>query len=297
MIRRNDFLKIAGASVASTALSPTFAANSNAPSKKRISIFTKPFQHMSYHELAETVADIGADGLEFPLRPKGHIEPEKAADELPKLVEALDKCQLKVDILASGIQDITSPHVESILKTAKSLGITKYRMNYFRYDLKKSIPNQLNEIKPKLKDLVAMNKDLGVQALYQNHSGSKYVGAPLWDVFQLFEPHDPKYLALAFDIGHATVEGGKSWPLQYQLLKPHIQAIYVKEALWQNKTLKWTSLGEGQVDKRFFKTIQKDQLPGPISLHVEYISHKDPKNLPIFIQAFKKDLKTLKSWL
>ena len=83
---------------------------------------------MSYDELGKTVAETGANGLDFPLRPKGHIEPEAAMDELPKLIDALKKHQQKVTILATGIQSVIrllAPNAESILKAAKAHGIKK----------------------------------------------------------------------------------------------------------------------------------------------------------------------------
>ena len=168
-------------------------------------------------------------------------------------------------------------------------------MAYHRYDLKKPIAPQLNNIKSKLKELEAMNKEIGIQALYQNHSGKYYFGAPLWDVYQTFQGLDPNYLGLAFDTGHTTIEGGKSWPIEYQLLKPFIQSVYVKDPTFKDGKFGWAPLGEGIVSKQMYSGIKKDKIQGPINLHVEYLSHKDPANEPKFKEAFKRDIKKLRT--
>lgn len=292
MIQRQTFLKVA--SLGTLASTLPLMANENASQK--VCIFTKPFQHLSYEQLAEVMVELGSPGLELPLRPKGHIEPEKAADELPKMVEVLKKHNLSITIAATGINSVDSPHAESTLKVAKSMGIQHYRMGYHKYDLKKNIPAQLANIKAMMKDLTDMNKDIGIQGLYQNHSGDRYFGAPLWDLYEVLKDLNPKFMASAIDLGHTTVEGGKSWPIQLQLLKPHIQSIYVKDPIWENKKTVWKPLGEGQVSPKMIKTLKDFRVPGPVSLHVEYMSHKDHGNFEKFKAAFKRDLKTLKSW-
>ncbi|MCM8530182.1 MAG: sugar phosphate isomerase/epimerase [Lentisphaeraceae bacterium] len=283
--------------LASAALSSVnlFAANSVA--SHDIALFTKPFQHMSYSDFADTIKEIGATSVELPVRPKGHIEPSAVVEELPKMIDELKKRDLKVSILASGINSIDSKDAESTLKTAAALGIRQYRMSYFKYDLKKPIPPQLEDIRAKLKDLVPMNREIGIQGIYQNHSGKNYFGSPLWDVYTLFKGFDKKDLGIGFDIGHATAEGGKSWPIQQKLLEDRIAAVYIKDPHWQNKKMNWVPLGEGQVKKEFFDKVQASGFKGTYSLHVEYLDHRKKENIPKFIQAFKNDVKTLKQML
>ncbi|MEM9079642.1 MAG: TIM barrel protein [Verrucomicrobiota bacterium] len=276
----------------------TLAAQ-NTPSKKIIPIgpFTKPLQFLSFEELAETLAELGFQGAEVPIRPGGHIEPEAVPDQLPALVEAFKKHNLEILAFASGINQVSAEqHTETILTTAAKLGIKRYRLSYYRYDLTKPILPQLDDIRPRLHDLAALNKQLGIQGLYQNHSGRNYVGGPLWDICQLLAPHNPKHLGLAFDIGHATVEGGMSWPIQWKLAQPHLGMIFVKDYLWKNKRRQAVPLGTGQIAPAFFKKLP----PVPISLHVEYhpIKNTPPAQLrETFLPAFKNDLQTLQNLL
>ena len=208
-MKRREFLRNSMLAAGAASTSSMWALEKSS-SKTDIAIFTKPFQHLSYEDFADLMAEIGIGSVELPVRPKGHIEPTAVVDELPKMVEALKKNGLKVSILASGINSLNSPNVENTLRTAKELGIIQYRMSYFKYDLKKAIIPQLENFKAQVKDLVALNKELGVKAIYQNHSGAKYFGAPLWDLYWVLKNFDPKYIGSGFDIGHATVDGEKS---------------------------------------------------------------------------------------
>jgi sugar phosphate isomerase/epimerase len=121
------------------------------------------------------------------------------------------------------------------------------------------------------------------------------IGAPLWDIYDLIKDFDPKEIALAYDIRHAAVEGGLSWPIQFNLVKSHIGAVFVKDCAWENGKLKNVPLGEGMVDKKFFVMLQETNFTGPISIHVEYLDRSKDKK--VLAEAFRKDLATLKSLL
>ena len=189
---------------------PAIAALGAHRERNPFCVFTKPFQSLSYDELADVVADLGLDGIEGTVRPGGHVTPVQVPDELPKMVEALRKRKLDLTIMASGINNADDKLNIQQLQVAAKLGVKRYRMGYYKYDLKRPIAKQLDELRPTLKNLVALNKELGIQAIYQNHSGINYVGAPLWDLYELFDGLDSKHLALGLDMAHLTAEGSRS---------------------------------------------------------------------------------------
>jgi sugar phosphate isomerase/epimerase len=296
--RRNFLAKSAVASAVAAALPLSLFAKDKTPNpetRQKFCAFTKPLQFLTFDELAELFAPLGYDGIEAPVRPGGHVLPEKVEEELPRLHEALHKRGLEITILTSGINSVDSPHAEKVLRTAVKLGIKKYRMLWYEYDLEKPILPQLDAIQPKLKALAALNRELGISAIYQNHSGAKMVGAPLWDIYSLIKEFDPKDIALAYDIRHATTEGGLSWPLQFNLVKSHVGAVFVKDFVWEKAKVKNTPLGEGVVDPRFFPWLKQMSFTGPISIHVEYLDRSRDKK--IIGEAFRSDLLKLKSWL
>lgn len=297
MLRR-DFLVAAGCSLASASFAGTTAIAADSPSKNSICVFTKPFNSLTFDELADRIAELGFDGIEAPIRKGGHIEPEAVSDELPKLVEALRKRNLEITVMTSDINDPNDPLTEKVLKTASKLGIRRYRMKYFNYDFDQPILKQINKWRPQIEDLAALNRDLKVTALYQNHAGRNYLGAPLWDLSKLLQGISVDEIGVAYDIRHATAEGGMSWPVTYHMIRPHIDTVYVKDFVWNDGVRPVNvPLGEGRIDDDFFKLLRKSGFNGPISLHEEYLDHRKPELVPDHLSAIKRDFAVLKKML
>lgn len=293
-MNRRQFL---AASATTLAASQFASAASRHSGKHTTCVFTKPFQSLSYDELADRIAELGFDGIEAPIRDGGHIEPEHVPDELPKMVEALRKRDLEITVMTSSINDPKHPLTESVLRTASELGIRRYRMKYLKYDFSRPILTQLDEWRPRLRDLAAMNREFGITAVYQNHAGRNYLGAPLWDLVRLLEGIAVKEIGVAYDIRHATVEGGMSWPVTFHRVRPHIDTVYVKDFQWADGRPQNVPFGEGQISPDFFNMLKETEFSGPISLHEEYLDHRKPELVPDHLAAIERDFATLKSLL
>ena len=291
---RRDFIRHSAAVAALAFAAPTLVAQS-AKSKYKFCAFEKPVQFLNFDQTAEFFATAGYDGIEAAVRDKGHILPEHVEEELPRMHEALQKRGLEISILTSSINSLESSHAENVLRTATKLGVKRYRLLWYQYDLSKPILPQLDAVQPKLAKLAALNRELGITALYQNHSGANMMGAPLWDLYSLIKEFSPKEVAFAYDIRHATVEGGLAWPINFNLIKTHLGAVCVKDFVWENAKVKNTPLGEGMIDKKFFAMLKETNFSGPISIHVEYLERS--KDRKLLGEAFKKDLATVKSLL
>lgn len=260
--------------------------------------FTKPFQELDHEQCADTVAQIGWDGIECPVRPKGQIEPDSAADELPKLMEALKKRGKEITIVTTGITSASDKQTEPLLRTISKLGLKRYRLGSFKYTDKKSIPDQLKEFTAALRDLAALNKELGLTGAVQNHSGRDYFGAPIWDIWTAIKDLDPQQIGTMFDIGHATIEGGLSWPIEARLMEQHLTAVFVKDFKWEKSERRgvraeWVPLGEGLLTKAQLDWLKKTKFNGPICHHAEYDHGKGAE----MIAKLQKDMKVLREWL
>lgn len=259
-----------------------------------IAAFVKPLQTLPFDRLAREIASLGFSGIEATVRKGGQVEPERVADDLPRLVEALKKENLVITLMTTNVNRADDPVGVKVLRTGASLGIRRYRMQWYRYEVQKPIPAQLAALRPVVRDLATLNRELGITGLYQNHAGAEYVGASGFDLHELIRDIPPAELGAAFDIRHATVEGGFTWPVRWKLLRPHTGVVYVKDARWNGRRVEDVALGAGQVDPDFFRLMQRDGYAGPLSLHVEYLEQSGPaENLA----AFKADLATLRKWL
>lgn len=294
-MHRRHFLESSALALATTGVSPVFAAENAPVADRPLAVFTKMLEKVPADELAEKVAAIGVTGIEAPIRAGGHIEPKDVAEKLPPFAEAFKKRGLEIVILSSDVDQVNDEH-EKVLRTAASLGIKRYRLKHYNYDLKKPIAPQLADIRAKLIDIAAMNKELGVQGQYQNHRGNNYVGGPIWDMVSALDGIDPAQLGLAFDFAHATVEGGNAWELNLHRAAPHIVAVYFKDYRLDGRQWNACPLGEGSVNPKSAELVRQ-LLPAttPISVHIEYISGKD--QAARMLEAMKNDVATLKKWL
>ncbi|MCB1227031.1 MAG: TIM barrel protein [Verrucomicrobiales bacterium] len=275
-------------------------ASPDAAARNEFCYFTKHLQALDFETLAEVSARMGVDGVEVPVRPKGHIEPERVEEELPQLVQALKAQNLNLSILTSGINEVSAEQrTEAVLRTAAKLGVKRFRMLYYKYDLDQPLWPQLEGFRARYRDLVALCREIGIQPLYQNHSGAAYAGAALWDVDDLMREFPESEAAFAFDIRHATVEGGLAWPQHAALARQRMGAVYFKDFQWEGRKPINCPLGEGQVSPDFAKRLVKDGYSGPISLHLEYLTG-DPRDAAVlesFETAHTRDFAVLKGWL
>ncbi len=285
------------------------AATGDQSRRQTVHIFSKHLQWLDYAGMAETAAEVGFDGVDLTVRPGGHVLPERVEDDLPKAVAAVRRAGIEVTMMTTAITDPRDPKTEAILKTAAGLGIRYYRMGYYRYEDQTPVTATLEEIEPKLTDLAAMNAQYGLAASYQNHAGNGYVGAPLWDLYWLLKDLDPRWIGSQYDIRHATVEGGNSWPTTLRLLAPHINTLVAKDFRWVEQGGRWTlencPLGTGMVDfPRYFAVLDRQKVVTPFSLHLEYplggAEHGRTQlsiGKEMVIEAMRKDLTTLRTWL
>ena len=276
-----------------------FGADPSAATKDRLKVvgFIKPFQKLPFVEIADISKQAGWDGVECPVRKGGSIEPEAVEEKLPGFVEAMRKRQLDVPVIATDVDDASDRVSQRVLKTASKLGITRYRLKHYYYDLKQPIAPQLRNFAAKLRDLAQLNGELGVQGAVQNHSGDKYVGAPVWDLWELMRDLDPKRMGIFFDIGHATVEGGYAWPIHAKLAEPLLSVVSVKDFVWAknggNWRAEWCPLGDGMIRPQFFETLRNSKFNGPVSMHFEYRMGEGKEMLA----AMKRDTQVLRRLL
>ncbi len=272
-----------------------------------VAIFTKVFQRHSYDQLAQQVVEMGADGIEAPVRRGGHIEPANAAREVPKMVAALAKVDKRL-LLAS--TDITAPgskttggETEVVLKSLRDSGVTHYRTGYYRYDKGQSRLDQVRQFTDDAQRLAELNQRIGIVGVYQNHAGDAYLGNVIWDLAMLMQRIDPAWLGVALDLRHLRAEIGVSWRAMVDLIQPHVVTVFAKNATWINEgkpQLVNVPLAEGMADAAMFHGIWKQiSRPAPLSVHVEYLGQAPLAvgETGEMVAACRRDVAVLRSWI
>ena len=266
-MNRSHFIAQAGLTAIGARLA---AAQSTRFGSWPIVVFEKPIQTLDYDRMGEELAKMGVQGIEATIRRGGHIEPKNAEVEVPKMVKSLEKNGQKALIATCNVDSASADNAD-FLRILKANGIVRYRMDYFRYDLTKDLLPQVVENTTKLKEIEAMNREIGVQALYQIHAGAKYAGSLAWDAAMMFKNVDPAHAAIAFDLRHVKAGSGLSFPTAIAAMGKHVRSIFVKDASWSGKrtaSLKNVPLDTGIVNKKAFDEVSNGHSSMPLSLHM-----------------------------
>ena len=289
----------------------TAVARPSLPADKTMSlhVFSKHLQFLDYEATARAAAEIGFDGVDLAVRPKGHVLPENVTTDLPRAVAAIKQAGLRAQLMTTAIMDPAEATATTVLETARAEGITHYRTNWLRYDPKHiNLPESLKGYRQQLTALAKLNRKTDMIGGYQNHSGEHYVGAPVWDIGRLLNEVDSPHLGSQYDIRHAVVEGGQAWPLGLDLIHPRINSLVIKDFRWEKVDGQWrvvnVPLGEGMVDfPKFFALIKKYDIRCPVSVHFEYEMPGEGETMgeaertDKTIAVMQKDVKQLRSYL
>jgi sugar phosphate isomerase/epimerase len=295
MMSRRQFTAATAISAAGLALHGRSQASTAAANRFTYCAFVKFLTELNFDELADAIADAGFQGVEVTARKKdSNIDLDRVTGELPRLKEALAKRNLEITILTTDITSVTEVGARSLLRTAAENGVKRYRLGFVRYDLNQPIVPQLVALQPMFRDIAALNRELGISALYQNHCGADMLGATMWDLHSLIKEYPVQEIGCVFDIRHAVVEGGEAWPVYWNLMKLHLGAVSVKDFRWNGRKSQHVPLGTGQVDPKFFKLLRQSDFAGPISVHVEYAGQLGPREN---VNALKTDFATLRTWM
>jgi sugar phosphate isomerase/epimerase len=253
-------------------------------------VFSKHLQEFGFAELGRRLRGIGVDGVDLTVRPGGHVEPEAAAETLPAAAAALEQEGVAVTMITTAITSADDPHARTVLEAAAKTGVRFYKLGYYGYDGFGTLRSAMAEVKPKLRDLAALSKELGLWAGFHNHSGP-YVGACLPHVRELVEDLDPDAIGSYLDVGHAAVEGGfKGWLLGMDDLSGRIRMLALKDLILTAdgaaRPIDVVPMGEGLVRwDELAGVLRKlaDRI-GPVSFHGEYGGHTGEEVLAMVAQ-------------
>lgn len=240
-------------------------------------VFSKFLAGRPLEESAKQLVKSGLAALELPVRPGEAVDPERAAEELPAMAEKLAAVDSGIGMVCSNITTVNN-QTETVLRTAASLGIPCYRLGEWKYQGFGTIRKQREEMKAVLKDLAAMNREIGIQGLYQNHSNI-FFGAIPADLDYALDDIPPSEIGVYFDPVHAVIEGGSSgWRMSMDLIADRIAALGAKDYYWldgkegyagaRRHSMRLCPIGTGNVPwNEVVTNLRKINFDGPISFY------------------------------
>ena len=285
-LSRRDFLgsaaMAAAGAMADGCASPK-AVGAAACTKPEYHVFSRVFQFIKdYDRAAAIMRKCGYDGVEWTVRPKGFIEPENAARDLKRAKRAADRAGLKAESLVVSFLRGDDPGAEDVALAAADAGFTSFRGAYFRYDPKKTMQANLDDVKRGFESLECLARKTGLKACYQNHSTYnpkiELFGSVVWDLAQMLRDFDPKYIGVQYDVMHAQAETGPSWMHSIGIVAPWIDILCLKD-FWFEPDPKNPKMwrrhlcmaGEGIVPwSRYREILAQYQLRPRYTVHFDY---------------------------
>ncbi len=104
------------------------AAQISKGSAPTLCIFSKHLAFLDYLELARTLVDLRVPGCDLTVRPRGHVEPENVARDLPRAHAALAEQGITVPMITTGLLSADEPAARPTLETANALGIPLFKL-------------------------------------------------------------------------------------------------------------------------------------------------------------------------
>ncbi len=144
----------------------------------------------------------------------------------------------------------------------------------------------MSQAKTEMGALAELNKGVGIQGGYQNHSGT-FFGSSMWDLNEVLQQIPTEWMSSQFDIRHAVCEGYKSWVISMEMLAGSIGSLALKDFTWEiangQAKVKSVPMGEGIIDfDQYFKAVKSLGIVAPITLHAEYpLLNKKEEELPL----------------
>jgi len=239
----------------------------------RYCIFSKHLPDLGWADLAAAAIDMGFDGIDLTVRTKGHVLPERVAEDLPRALDAIRAKGTTVSMITTEVTSADQPEARAIFAAAGKAGIRLAKVGYWKYALE-DVRAEVAAMGRDLAGLARLAKQHGVTIGVHNHQGN--LGSALWDIAPHIDPLDPAAIGYYFDPRHAFAEGGGvGWKAATLLTAPRTKMIAVKDMFWDKGPKGWAiqscPMGEGMLDWSWFATaIARSSYNGPISVHLEY---------------------------
>jgi sugar phosphate isomerase/epimerase len=277
---RRELMQIAGQAAAAAALvRPERAFGEQTPGSKAAEppvfcLFSKHLPDLGWSDLGKAVKGAGFDGVDLTVRSGGHVLPERAADDLPRAVEAITAHGLQVPMVTTELTSASVPTARPLLQAAARSGVRYFKTGYWRYTASPDVRAEVAAAGEALAGLAALARECGIELGFHNHAG--YIGAALWEIAPAMDRIDQRWAGYYFDPRHAVAEGGGgAWKAAVHLVSPRLKMIALKDCFWMKGPKGWViedcPLGQGMVDWGWMGgALRTARFHGPISVHLEY---------------------------
>jgi sugar phosphate isomerase/epimerase len=277
-LSRRKFMQISSAAAWAAGAVPLSLRSAPPPARGpyrgTFCFFSKAVPQFTWQELGKSAKAAGFGRVDLTVRRGGLVAPERAAEDLPKAVEAIRAEGLEVPMITTALTRADHPTAVPILSAAHKLSIPYLKPGYYRYKFI-DIRKELEEASDQFRGLVELATKYEVQVGF--HNDDSFVGSQTWDISRVMDTLDPKWAGYYYDLENGTIIGGEEgWRIAACLAMPRMKMVGAKDFYWRKtETGVWRAtgcpLGQGMCNyKKFLPMLAEADFHGPISLHMEY---------------------------
>ena len=115
---RRDWMRVAGQEAFATTIARSAGASDQTAAPARgpaICFFSKHLPDLDWKDLGRAVKDIAFDGVDLTVRRGGHVLPERAADDLPRAIDAIKAQGATVPMVTTELTSAGDPAAKPLL--------------------------------------------------------------------------------------------------------------------------------------------------------------------------------------
>jgi sugar phosphate isomerase/epimerase len=243
-----------------------------------IAYFTKTLQGLPLDRAAEATAEIGFDCVDLLIR-DGHAVTPDAPEAVAGAVTAYAGQGLRA-VMATIDATRADEGATRLLAACRDAGIGLVRLGFWRYDPAPGWQALVDAARRDLDGFEALAERLGIRLTIQLHGGSIHASGS--QAAQLLAGRDPARIGAYPDPGNQTIqEGSETWRVTFDILKPWLCCIGVKNGAWSAGAFRpsgqreWRAEGcaldEGMVPwDEIVAHLAGTGFAGPFSMHSHY---------------------------
>ena len=141
-VTRRRFLETAAAAGAIAAISPDALASHAPGFEGTLCFFSKHLPRLDGRGLGRALKPLGFGGVDLTVRPGGHVDPKRVAQDLRPFVDGIRETGLAVPMITTDLTTIDDPVARPTLESAAVLKIPLFKPGYYRYafqDVRKEV--------------------------------------------------------------------------------------------------------------------------------------------------------------
>ncbi|KKI90889.1 hypothetical protein WQ54_18355 [Bacillus sp. SA1-12] len=266
--------------------------------KRPIYVMTKFLVGLSVEQMAEKLAPLQIDGVDFLIRDGYPLPPSEVTPaRLKEVIDQFESFELNVPMIEHDMIDPYSIETERIYVASADCGINQMRLGLQQYDRSKSYKENADIVRKRIAGFEELGRKYGVRGLLQQHGGSLYASAS--GMAMVLNGCNPKYIGFYADPANQLAQEGSELPeVTFGVARDFLSFVGVKNAIMTRNGGKWeglwTTLPDGAVDwKEIVAHLDKIGYEGPLGLH-GYYANRDEEQILAQINA---DIIYLKSLL